>query len=283
MSDARIMSNGEAAVWLRPSTMLLQVQLIESADEIEAALRRLKARVVSARHRLEQLEATDIEFGPFLLGDPVDSDPLGQMQMAKRMAAIRARKPTFGRSTAPAPQPDVDVIVRTRATAQWTLKSDSDDDRVTFVDTIRRRLAGIDGTDSEAEQPGAVWPTPEEEMQAMMSAVTAASVPVDYRSPHFYFVTWLSHEQEQDLIAAALVRARDSAERLARSSGRSLGEVVYLTQAPVSDYSNHEFLTKQRLSGDQWPQITEATPNVVWDDLRKVRFVIRVTATFSLV
>lgn len=55
--DAQVMTHGEAVVCQRPSTLFMQVQLVETASSVEAALSNAKQRVAAARQLLEALEA----------------------------------------------------------------------------------------------------------------------------------------------------------------------------------------------------------------------------------
>lgn len=282
MDESRVSSNGEVAVWKKPSIVLMQVHLIESAHTIESALGRLKQRVESAKNLLQELNASEIGIGPIVLGELEDDDALGQAKIAQQ-AAMVARQQTFGRPVRPQPKQDADATVFTIATAQWAIQGDTDEERMLSVANLRRRLADIGGASKdEKEEARPVWPTPEEELQSMLAKMSrAARDNRDHRIPRLYFATTLGEEDESLALAEALARARASAERLARAAGKTLGEIAYLSHSSSIDYHSVARM-KKHMSVDDWPRICDSTFNQVWDDLRAVQFVVQVTAQFRI-
>ncbi len=281
MDELRVMSNGAVSVWKKPSIVLMKVHLVETAATIANALSRLKSRVESAKNLLQELNASDVEIGPFVLGELEDSDALSQARIA-RQAALVARQQSFGRVVRPRPQKDPDVSVFTVASAQWMIPGDNDEERMISVANLRLRLADIGGASNEEQEDPPVWPTPEEQIQSVVEKMSlAAGGKRDHRIPRLYFVTTLGEEDESLALVEAVARARESAERLARATGKTLGEVTYLSQSRSVDHHTATSM-KKHTSVDHWPRICDSTFNEVSDDMRAVQFVVNVSAQFFI-
>ena len=285
MDDSRVESNGEVAIWKKPSVVLLQVDLIDSAITIENALSRLKLRVEFARNLLQELKASDIRIGPFLLDEVEYADELGQARIA-READVLARPGEFVRPVRPWPKNEVDVSVFTVVTAQWTIQGDNDEERLIFVANLQRSLADISGASNEQQEDARpAWPTGKEELQSIMAKVSkrvlAARHRRDRRIPRLYFVTTLGDEDESKAVGEAIARSRAHAERSARAVGKTLGEIAYLSRSHSVEHETLE-ATKKNIAVDRWPRICDTTANHVWDDMRAVQFVVKVSAQFRI-
>ena len=285
MDASRVESNGEVAVWKKPSIVLLQVYLIDSAITIENALSRLKLRVETARNLLKELKASDIEIGPFVLDEVEDADELGQARIV-REAAVLARPGEFVRPVRPWPQNEVDMSVFTVVTAQWTIQGDNDEERLIFVANLKRSLAGIGGASNEQqEDTRPAWPTLKEELQSIMAKMSKSGLAAGHRRkrgiPRLYFLTTLGEEDELKAVGDAISRARAHAERSARAVGKTLGEIAYLSHSYSFEHNTREAMQKY-ISVDRFPRICYETANHVSDDMRAVQFVIKVSAQFRI-
>lgn len=281
MSDNHIMAQGEAEVRALPSLVLMQVHLAESAESEDGALSRLKRRMEAAKQLLQEMDAVEIHFGPMLLGDLDEEDALGHAHLAKKAAAM-ARARSFGRTGASPSSADASETIRVRATAKWRFQGETDEERIKFFSDLRRRLADIADASSKPPETPPMWPTPEEEMQAMMANIGREAAPPDHRIPRYYFATELTTEQEELAYEQAIANAKATAERVVRSSGKHVDALIRVMEHSAVEH-NQELHMKQHLSGETWPQLAGPTRSQVWDDMREVRFSFKVSATFELV
>ena len=99
--------------------------------------------------------------------------------------------------------------------------------------------------------------------------------------PRLYFVTTLGEEDESKAVVEAIARSRANAERSARAVGKTLGEIAYLSHSHSFEHDTREAMKKQ-ISVDRWPRICDTTTIHVWDDMRAVQFVVKVSTQFRI-
>lgn len=279
--DAAVIScNGTAKLVKQPDVLRLRIQLVARADTMAETVQRFADLKTAARAQLGALgaEPDSIEFTlPALTDAKTDQQRQMEMMVAQRMRGSR-RKPDA--------EAKPKVAMSTALTAEWTLKANSPEDRLVEIHELQERITDADlgGVKDREMSPE------EEEMMDEMGSMGYMSM--DERGmtepckPSFVVVSRITDQEHMNLLTESMARARESAARLAKAVGASLGPLKSVSAVSAgmdpSDPSGYgRYYMYQMMAGNA-PDPTDTTNEAVNSNPGAVTFHVAVTATFGL-
>jgi hypothetical protein len=219
-----ISAAGTTTVHRDPTRMRLYIQLLAKGKTLEDALAKLKERRQAAVAQLETLKAdkNSIVFGTPSLSKAASDRKQQIAAMVMEQMRNRGKKLPKGLQTPPT------VTVTTTLTAEWPLKTASQDELLLMAQGIEEQIKAADmaGT-KEAETLAPEEQELEEEATQVTPQFGEETSPPG--QPHFVFVAVLTKEDRETAMTEAFANAKQRAAELAKAAGVNLGPLIGLS------------------------------------------------------
>ena len=269
--------SGSASIRTRPSELLLKTRLRVDEATLELRLAKLKTLCEMTAEWLKRLGAKKVDFGDPYFSNHANKNPIRSLHSAAR-ALTKAPAGGSGRERTR----DVEVIV----TALWDISTMTAEETLILMDRLWFEI--IPETEV-AETPETALETSrlsaevnaQEILNRVMHRLEPGEEPVQ-----FLCISRLHEHQLEEASTQAYVQAHQQAERMARASGKRLGELLSLNplHRQLDAHRPDRMMDRQRcmaiLSGTTY-EIGEN--ETIFDDARTVEFTVQLSCTYGLV